>query len=128
MNVHSVIAAAPAAGDAAPGLAGELLQVVLSLAGIVVLILAAGWLSRRVQARGRPGGRRLRCVEAMTLGGRERLMLVDAEGKRLLLGVGAHGVRTLHVYDGAAPVEQVEPASAPVLPFAELLARWRGRP
>jgi flagellar protein FliO/FliZ len=123
MAAPALIAAAPAAGSM-PGLGGELLQVVLSLAGIVALIVLAGWLGRRVQVRGRPGGRRLRCVETLALGARERVLLLDADGKRLLLGVGAGGVRTLHVYDGEAPL--AEPAPAPAAPsFAELLAGWR---
>ncbi|WP_329742677.1 flagellar biosynthetic protein FliO [Dyella sp. A6] len=122
------VAASPLAAGATPSLGGELLQVVLSLAGVVLLIVAAGWLSRRVQARTRPGGRRLRCVESIALGARERVLLLDADGKRLLLGVGAGGVRTLHVYDGEAqPVAEAPTPSAPASPFAELLAGWRTR-
>jgi flagellar protein FliO/FliZ len=125
MAAPALIAAAPAAGNM-PGLGGELLQVVLSLAGIVALIVLAGWLGRRVQLRGRPGGRRLRCVETLALGARERVLLLDADGKRLLLGVGAGGVRTLHVYDGEAPAAEVVAASPPAATsFAELLAGWR---
>lgn len=122
MAAPALLAAAPAA-DHMPGLGGELLQVVLSLAGIVALIVLAGWLGRRVQVRGRPGGRRLRCVETLALGARERVLLLDADGKRLLLGVGAGGVRTLHVYDGEAPPAEAPPPAAPS--FAELLAGWR---
>lgn len=127
MAMHAFMAAAPATADAVPGLGGELLQVVLSLAGIVALIVLAGWLSRRVQARGRPGGRRLRCVESMALGARERVLLLEADGKRLLLGVGARGVHTLHVYDGDAPPPDAEAPPVPASPFAELLAGWRSR-
>ncbi|WP_232823535.1 flagellar biosynthetic protein FliO [Dyella sp. C9] len=104
---------------------GELVRVLLSLLGIVALIFAAGWLSRRLQSRTAPGGRRLRCVESMAVGARERVLLVDADGKRLLLGVGQGGVRTLHVYDGAAP----EAVPAPPMPgFGDVLARWKRTP
>jgi len=119
--------AVPAAAEAMPGLGAELLQMLLSLAGVVALILLAGWLGRRLQARGRPGGRRLRCVEAISLGGRERVLLLDADGKRLLLGVGAGGVRTLHVYQGEAPAADEAAPAVPAAPFAELLAGWRRR-
>ncbi|MGC1547644.1 MAG: flagellar biosynthetic protein FliO [Rhodanobacter sp.] len=105
---------------------GELVRVVLSLAGIVVLIFAAGWLSRRMQARQIGGGRRLRCLEAMPVSSRERVLLLEADGKRLLIGVGAGGVRTLHVYDGQAPEGEVERPAAPN--FSELLGRWRRNP
>ena len=102
---------------------GELLRVVLSLAGIVALIFAAGWLSRRLQARQLIGGRRLRCVETLPVGSRERVLLLEADGKRLLVGVGAGGVRTLHVYEGNVPQAEIEPVAVPH--FSELLGRWR---
>ncbi|MDO1528362.1 flagellar biosynthetic protein FliO [Fulvimonas sp. R45] len=125
MAAAAFIAAAPAAADAVPGLGGELLRVVLSLAGVVVLIFVAGWLSRRLQGRPAGGGRRIRCVESCAVGARDRLLLVDADGKRLLIGAGPGGLRTLHVYEGAAPAAS-EIAAAPTLPgFADVLARWR---
>jgi flagellar protein FliO/FliZ len=103
---------------------GELVRVLLSLVGIIALIFAAGWLSRRLQARATPGGRRMRCVETMAVGARDRLMLIDADGKRLLIGVGQGGMRTLHVYEGAAPVPEASPLP-PMAPFGDVLARWK---
>ncbi|WP_232820881.1 flagellar biosynthetic protein FliO [Dyella sp. C11] len=103
---------------------GELVRVLLSLLGIVALIFAAGWFSRRLQARATPGGRRLRCVETMTVGARDRLMLIDADGKRLLIGVGQGGMRTLHVYEGSAPAPEASP-QPPIAPFGDVLARWK---
>jgi flagellar protein FliO/FliZ len=105
--------------------ASELLRVVLSLVAIVVLIVAAGWMTRKLQGRQMIGGRRLRCLESMSVGARDRVLLLDADGKRLLIGVGAGGVRTLHVYDGEAPVTVAEPVAAPN--FSELLGKWRLR-
>lgn len=122
------LALAPAALPAADvNVGGELLRVLLSLVAVVALIFVAGWLSRRMQARSRPGGRRIRCVEAMAVGARDRVLLLDADGKRLLVGVGPGGMRTLHVYEGAAPAD-AEPPAAPNVPnFAQLLARWKAR-
>ncbi len=120
-----MLAAPIAAPDVNVG--GELLRVVLSLLGIIALILVAGWLSRRLQHRSGSAGRRIRCVETMALGTRERLLLLDADGKRLLIGVGAGGMRTLHVY-GDAPAEAIvdaEPTKLPLPAFGELLARWK---
>lgn len=122
-------ALAPVAAPAAQiDVGGELLRVLASLVGVVALIFAAGWLSRRLQARQRPGGRRLRCVEAMAVGTRDRLLLIDADGKRLLIGVGPGGMRTLHVYDGAAPVDAAPPEVPGMPNFAQLLARWKIKP
>ncbi|MBB6186242.1 flagellar biosynthetic protein FliO [Rhodanobacter sp. MP7CTX1] len=105
--------------------AGELLRVLLSLAGIVLLIFAAGWLGRRLQGRQFVGGRRLRCLETLPVGSRERVLLLEVEGQRVLVGVGAGGVRTLHVYECVEPVAAVEAAPPPS--FSELLGRWRRR-
>jgi flagellar protein FliO/FliZ len=105
---------------------GELLRVLLSLAAVIALIFVAGWMSRRLQARNLPGGRRIRCVESMAVGARERVLLIDADGKRLLVGVGQGGMRTLHVYEGAAPAAASPPPDAPAAPnFAQLLSRWK---
>lgn len=128
LAVLAPVAIAPVAAASDPGVGGELLRVVLSLFGIVALILAAGWLSRRVQSRGMPGGRRIRCVESFSVGARERLLLLDADGKRLLVGVGQGGMRTLHVYEGAAPEPSGTPPAAAAPAFAELLAGWRRKP
>jgi flagellar protein FliO/FliZ len=106
---------------------GELIRVMLSLGAIVALIVAAGWLTRRLQARQVGGGRRLRCIETMPISTRERVLLIEADGKRLLVGVGAGGIRALHVYEGTVPVEAA-PAPAPLPPFAELLGRLGRKP
>ena len=123
--MSTLSAALPMAVSSTPDInvGGELLRVVLSLAGIVVLIFVAGWMSRRLQARQFTGGRRLRCLETLSVGTRERVLLLDADGKRVLIGVGTGGVRTLHVYDGVASTVAAEPVLTPS--FGELLGRWR---
>jgi flagellar protein FliO/FliZ len=122
----SLLARAPMASVPDVNVTGELIRVVLSLGGIVALIFAAGWLTRRLQSRQFIGGRRLRCIETMPISTRERVLLIEADGKRLLVGVGAGGVRALHVYEGTVSSE--EPQTPVVPPFAELLGRWRRNP
>ncbi|HKT30109.1 flagellar biosynthetic protein FliO [Dyella sp.] len=118
----SLLARALAASVPDINVTGELLRVMLSLGAIVALIFAAGWLTRRLQSRQVGGGRRLRCIETMAISTRERVLLIEADGKRLLVGVGAGGIRALHVYEGTVPVDAT-PAPVPVPPFAELLSR-----
>ncbi|MCE5231821.1 MAG: flagellar biosynthetic protein FliO [Mizugakiibacter sp.] len=114
-------AAAPAAAGAS--LAGELLRVVLSLAGVVVLILVAGWLTRRLQGGARPGARRLRCIESLNVGVKERVLLVQVGERQLLLGVAPGRVSTLHVLE--APLPEPAATAAPAPGFAQLLAQLR---
>jgi len=121
-SMMTALARAPVASVPDINVTGELIRVMLSLGAIVALIVAAGWLTRRLQARQVGGGRRLRCIETMPISTRERVLLIEADGKRLLVGVGAGGIRALHVYEGTVPVEAAPtPASLP--PFAELLGR-----
>jgi flagellar protein FliO/FliZ len=123
----AMIAAAPSIAAADVNVGAELLRVILSLLGIIVLILVAGWFSRRVQGRGAPGGRRIRCVETFAVGSRDRLLLIQADGQRLLIGVGQGGMHTLHVYEGGEPLPaEAAAAPTPVMPaFSDLLARLR---
>ena len=121
-----MLAAAPAAASSDFNAASELVRVVLSLLGIIGLILAAGWLTRRMQRRHGVDGRRIRCVESFAVGTRDRLLLLDADGKRLLIGMGPSGMQTLHVYDGTPePVAVEPPAASPMPAFGDLLARWK---
>ncbi len=125
-----VAALAPAALPAADiNVGGELLRVIVSLVAIIAMILVAGWVTRRLQRRPGGSGRRIRCVESFAVGARERLLLLDADGKRLLIGTGPGGMRTLHVYDGEAPRDIVPAASnEPLKPvFGDLLARLKVR-
>jgi flagellar protein FliO/FliZ len=129
--MFALIAAAPAVVAPDINVGGELLRVILSLVGIIVLILIAGRLTRRLQARGsRGGGRRIRCMETFAVGARDRLLLLEVDGQRLLIGAGQGGMRTLHVYEGGSPstIETAASAAVPVPVFAELLARWRRTP
>jgi flagellar protein FliO/FliZ len=66
-------------------------SLLLVLAILLVMVFAARWFMQR-----RPqGGRRLRFVEAMALGSRDKLLLVEVDGKSLLLGVTAQNIRLL---------------------------------
>jgi len=114
------------AADPQFNVVGETVHVLLSLCAVVALIFVAGWLSRRMQGKPGTSGRRIRCVEAMSLSARDRVVLIEADGKRLLIASGAGGTRTLHVYEGEVvevPASPEEPAQG----FAQLLGRWKAR-
>ncbi len=129
MNTVALILAAAPAATTEFNAAGELVRVIFSLVGVIAIILVAGWLTRRIQRR-RPagGGRRIHCVESFAVGTRDRLLLLDADGKRMLIGIGATGMRTLHVYDGTVPDDDRPQVPGPAKPvFADMLARLRPR-
>ncbi len=92
-------AAAPQATLPAAVGAGDVFQVFLALLLVVGLIVLSAWLLRRFSgaAMGRNGA--LRMLAGISVGQRERVVLVQAGEVQLLLGVAPGEVRTLHVFD-----------------------------
>ena len=70
-------------------------SLLLVLAILLAMVFAARWFMQRLPQ----GGRRLRFVEAMALGSRDKLLLVEVDGKSLLLGVTAQNIRLLAELD-----------------------------
>ena len=104
-------------------------SLLLVLAILLAMLFAARWLMQR-----RPqGGRRLRFVEAMALGSRDKILLIEVDGKSLLLGVTAHNIRLLTELDAkdlsSSPVSQQETSAVASQPglskqFSQLLGRY----
>ena len=104
-------------------------SLLLVLAILLAMVFAARWLMQR-----RPqGGRRLRFVEAMALGSRDKILLIEVDGKSLLLGVTAHNIRLLTELDAqdlsSSPVSQQETSAVASQPglskqFSQLLGRY----
>ncbi|GGC01689.1 FliO/MopB family protein [Cellulomonas carbonis] len=107
------------------------LRVVLSLACVLGLIWYA---NRRLSGTGRAGAavRRIRRAQPMTLvsrqslGGKNGLALVDVGGRRLVLGVGEHGVTLLTEVEPPAPEPEDDVHDARVPLTAEELAALAG--
>lgn len=97
--------------SAVPG--SPLMQVSGALLGIILLILAAAWVIKRLGFAPKGGSTRGLKVSASTsLGPRERVVIVDVEDARLVLGVTASNINVLHTLP-PAPVVPEETPSAP---------------
>jgi flagellar protein FliO/FliZ len=118
--------AAPAAAPAVDS-GAELVRVLISLLGVIALIFFVGWLSRRAQVRVRPGGRKIRVIESMPVGIKEKVMLLEVGGTQLLVGASpTGGLRTLHVL--ATPVQDDATPTAPapaIRGFRDVLNQWK---
>ena len=90
---------------------GQYLQMILALAFIVGLIFAVAWLMRRMGNLPTSSRGALKVLTGISIGQRERVVLMQAGKTQLLLGVAPGQIRTLHVFD--EPVieadEQLEP-------------------
>jgi len=112
-----------------PGVGGAVFALIL----VVSLILALGWLARRMPGFGRAtgGGNALRIVGSLTLGPRDRVVVVDVGGTQLLLGVGQNGMTTLHTLTEPLPVAQPSQGTPSLqdlaTPFAQLLQKHLGK-
>lgn len=85
------------AGSALPS-GSPLIQVSGGLAAIVLLIVLAAWLARRFGLAPKRGGdRELHISSSLSVGTRERVVIVNVPDARLVLGVTATSITTLHM-------------------------------
>lgn len=102
----------PAAAAGAGPLAQEgvaPLRLLSSLAAVIGLILVLAFVLRRLPGMGAARSGELRVVGSVSVGSRERVVLVEAGGSRVLLGVAPGRVQALHVL---AAEGALDPASA----------------
>lgn len=107
-----VLVAGPAlasdvARDAATGLAtgglpttdltSAAIRMVLGLAAVLALLGATAWVSRRFRAGAQARGGQIEVVSGLSLGARERVVLIRVGGDQVLVGVSPSGMRALHV-------------------------------
>lgn len=78
---------------------GSYVQMILGLVFVVVLIFALAWLVRRMGRLQSVIGGSMKLLGGLSLGQRERAVLVQVGETQMLLGVAPGSVRTLHVFD-----------------------------
>ena len=80
----------------------SVIQVILSLAFVIVLIYAVAWYVKRMQLTTAGAGQSMRVVSALSVGTREKVVLVQVGEEQLLLGVAPGRVNLLRQFDGVA--------------------------
>lgn len=100
-SLPAIAAAAPksvATGSLPTGdLASAAIRMGLGLAVVLGLLGATAWVSRRFRSSALGRGGQIEVVSGMSLGARERVVLLKVGGDRVLVGVSPSGLRTLHV-------------------------------
>ena len=91
---------------AEPNLAGNLLHMILGLIVVVLVILAGAWFLRRYGQAQSGGQGAIRILGGISLGQRERAVIVQVGETQLLLGVAPGRVQTLHVLDRPLPIPE----------------------
>ena len=85
----------------------SIIQVMLSLAFVIVLIYAVAWYVRRMQLTTAGTGQSMRVVSALSVGTREKVVLVQVGEEQLLLGVAPGSVNLLRQFEGVAVEHKV---------------------
>lgn len=110
---------------------GGLLQVFVSLLFVLAAIFVVAWIVRRMRVTPRSRDGHLKVIDEVVLGNKERTVILDVEGTRLVLGLGEGRVTLLHRYTPAAGQEQVAVESAPSVvttpSFLDVLKKGLGK-
>jgi len=91
------LAADPGAGKSPLTGVEGLLTTLMGLLFVLALIFAAAWLVKRLGHLPLPGKGMVRVLGGVSVGTRERVVVVQVEDARLVLGVCPGRVQTLHV-------------------------------
>jgi flagellar protein FliO/FliZ len=128
MRVLAATAGSATAGKAAPlstftstpdpTAMGSLWQMSLGLLLVLALIVAIAWVLKRSGSFQLAAGGGLRVLGGLSMGSRERVVLIQAGDTQLLLGVAPGRVQTLHVLD--KPLQTNQPVAGA---FSEQLSR-----
>ena len=79
-----------------------MLQITLSLLLVLVVILAIGWLLKRMNVAQQGSANLLQVIGSVAIGQRERVILLEVNDTWLLIGVGPGQIRTLHTMEKTA--------------------------
>ena len=112
------------AQPASPLSIGSLTQLTLSLIAIVALILAIGWVLKRFKLSAPRGSVDSEVLDQLSIGPRERVVLVRIGEAQVLLGVSAGGIVALTPLTTAISLR----AANRTPPFADRLRDLMKRP
>jgi flagellar protein FliO/FliZ len=113
-----------ASASASPLSVSSVAQLALSLLAIVALILAIGWVLKRLRLAGPRGRGDLSVLDELALGPRERILLIRVGDAQVLIGIGAGTVVGLTPLAANISLQ----GSPPVPVFADRLREFMKRP
>lgn len=107
--------------------AADFLHWFLALGLVILAIFAFAWLVRRAGALATLEAGQFRVLGAVSLGTRERAVLLQAGSKQLVLGVAPGTVQTLCVLEGDEQIPPALPNQLAMPSFAARLAEITGK-
>lgn len=119
MLLSGALQAAPAAASA-PDSAGSLLQVLFGLVAVLGLMAGAAWLLKRLNGAGTGPGSAVRIVGGVSVGSRERVLVLEVGEQWIVVGVGAGRVNAL----STMPRQADTAIAAPAAPAGPNFSGW----
>lgn len=111
----------------APSAAGSLLQTVLSLGFVIALLVGLAWLLKRFGPKHITGGTTVKLVGALSVGARERILVVEVGEQWIVVGASPGRMNALATMP-RQDIEEVDLARAQpvprVLPGTPNFAEW----
>ncbi len=126
----AILEAAPGADDAVPAATdplavGNLVQLTLGMLAVLAILGGLAWLMRRSGRFGTGMSGALRVLGGVSMGTRERIVLLQVGEQQLLIGVAPGHIQTLHVLP--EPLVEAEAPAALKGGFAQALEMARGK-
>ncbi|MFM0596758.1 MULTISPECIES: flagellar biosynthetic protein FliO [Paraburkholderia] len=119
VNNAAKIASGVGAGTAVPALGvGAVLQTIFALLVVIGLVFACGWLARRFGLQPASRGGLVKTVGGASLGGKERVAVVEIGDTWLVLGTAPGNVRLLHTMPAGSAALDPAGATSPAAPGA----------
>lgn len=83
-----------------PVTSSTVIEMVFYLMLVVAVIFFCAWLFRRMGGMGVGAAGLIKILTAISLGSRDRIVLIQVGDKQMLLGISPGRINTLHVFDG----------------------------
>nr|WP_233865967.1 flagellar biosynthetic protein FliO [Paraburkholderia adhaesiva] len=110
----SASAVALGAGSAVPALGfGAVMQTVFGLAIVIGLVFGCAWLARRLGLQGGPRNALVKTIGGASLGGKERVAVVEIGDTWLVLGAAPGNVRLLHTMPAGTVPDAAQTSGTP---------------
>jgi len=114
VNNAAKIASGVGAGSAVPALGvGALLQTFVGLAVVIALVFGCAWLARRFGLQTGQRGGLVKTIGGASLGGKERVVVVEIGDTWLVLGAAPGNVRLLHTMPAGSVADALAASNAP---------------
>jgi flagellar protein FliO/FliZ len=103
---------------------GSIMQIMFSLLLVIAAIVLVAWLLKRMNITRQGTGSQLKVISGVTIGQRERIVLVEIEDTWLVIGVGPGQIRTLHTLQKSGLPSEALSNTQQAVPFNAWLKKF----